>query len=221
MSDDAGTKVGVQPPNLKLHNMFAMFQFMKQAPPALLPILRSRFQGELLAWLFLHPGREFSLTELARRFGVSRPTVTREADHFVSAGLVGDRRQGNLRFIQARTDTVVAGPLSELLAVTYGPTAVLGELLAAVPGVEEAYVFGSWAARYRGQGGNVPRDVDVLVVGDADEDDLDDAARTAERTLGREVNIRRVSAQAWQGATGDPFLDTVRSRPLVQLELSA
>jgi DNA-binding transcriptional ArsR family regulator len=194
---------------------------MKQAPPVLLPILRSGFQGELLAWLFLHPDREYPLTELAQRFGVSRATVMREADRFVSAGLVADRRQGNLRFIRARTDSLVAGPLAELLAVTYGPIPVLGELLASVPGVDEAYVYGSWAARYRGQGGDVPRDIDVLVVGDADDDDLYDAARAAERRLGREVNIRRVSARAWREADADPFLKSVRSRPLVRLDLSA
>jgi DNA-binding transcriptional ArsR family regulator len=193
---------------------------MKQASPVLLPILRSGFQGELLAWLFLHPEQEFSLTELAGRFGVSRPTVMREADRFASAGLVADRRQGNLRFIRARTDNVVAGPLAELLAVTYGPTAVLGEILAAVPGVGEAYVYGSWAARYRGQGGDVPRDVDVLVVGDADDDDLYEAARAAERALGREVSIRRVSPRAWRESS-DPFLASVRSRPMVRLELAA
>jgi DNA-binding transcriptional ArsR family regulator len=193
---------------------------MKQGPPVLLPILRSGFQGELLAWLFLHPEGEFSLTELARRFGVSRATVMREADHFVSAGLVASRRQGNLRFIRARTDSVVAGPLAELLAVTYGPVAVLGELLASVPGVDEAFVYGSWAARYRGEGGDVPRDVDVLVVGAADDDDLYEAARAAERRLGREVSIRRVSAQAWRESASDPFLMSVRSRPLVRLEVA-
>lgn len=196
-----------------------MFHVMKQAPPVLLPILRSVFQGELLAWLFLHPEQEFSLTDLARRFGVSRPTVMREADRFASAGLVADRRQGNLRFIRARTDNVVAGPLAELLAATYGPTAVLGELLASVPGVDEAYVYGSWAARYRGEGGDVPHDVDVLVVGNADDDDLYDAARRAERVLGREVNLRRVSAQNWHDSASDPFLTSVRSRPIVRLEL--
>jgi DNA-binding transcriptional ArsR family regulator len=185
----------------------------------LLPILRSAFQGELLAWLFLHPDQEFPLTELARRFGVSRPTVTREADHFISAGLVSDRRQGNLRFIRARTDNAVARPLAELLALTYGPVAVLGELLAPVPGVNEVYIYGSWAARYRGQGGDVPRDVDVLVVGDADEDELYEAAHAAERRLGREVNISRVPARAWQEPHSDPFLASIRSRPLVRLEL--
>ncbi|MGH3188676.1 MAG: MarR family transcriptional regulator [Streptosporangiaceae bacterium] len=187
----------------------------------LLPILRSAFQGELLAWLFLHPDGEFSLTDLARRFGVSRATVMREADHLMTAGLLSERRQGNLRFIRARTDNVVAGPLAELLAVTYGPVAVLGELLADVSGIEEAYVYGSWAARYRGQGGDVPRDVDVLVIGDADDDDLYDAARAAERVLGRDVNIHRVATRLWREAAGDPFLASVRSRPLVRLELSA
>jgi DNA-binding transcriptional ArsR family regulator len=194
---------------------------MKQGPPTLLPILRSGFQGELLAWLFLHPEGEFSLTELAQRFGVSRATVMREADHFESAGLVASRRHGNLRFIRARTDSVVAAPLAELLAMTYGPVVVLGELLASVPGVDEAYIYGSWAARYRGEGGDVPRDVDVLVVGDADDDDLYEAARVAERRLGREVSIRRVSAQAWRESASDPFLMSVRSRPLVRLEVAA
>ena len=187
----------------------------------LLPLLRSATQGELLAWLFLHPEQEFSLTDLARRLGVSRPTVMREADRFLAAGLVSDRRQGNLRFVRARTDTLVAGPLAELLAVTYGPVAVLGELLAAVRGIDEAYIFGSWAARYRGQPGDVPRDVDVLIVGAADEDDLYESVRAAERTLGREVNMRKVSARTWREDASDPFLVSVRSRPLIQLELTA
>jgi DNA-binding transcriptional ArsR family regulator len=196
-----------------------MLQVMKQAPPMLLPILRSAFQGEFLAWVFLHPEQEFSLTDLAQRFGVSRSTAMREANHFVAAGLVSERRQGNLRFVRARNDNVVAGPLAELLALTYGPSAVLGELLASISGVEEAYVYGSWAARYRGEGGDVPRDVDVLIVGDADEDDLFDAARSAERALGREVNIRRVPAQTWHTPDSDPFVTSLRSHPLVRLDL--
>jgi predicted nucleotidyltransferase len=194
---------------------------MKQEPPVLLPILRSAFQGEFLAWLFLHPEQEFSLTDMAGRFRVSRSTAMREANRFLAAGLVSERRQGNLRFVRARQDNVVAGPLAELLAVTYGPTVVLSELLASVPGVEEAYVYGSWAARYRGEGGDVPRDVDVLVVGDADDDDLYDVARKAERSLAREVNIRRVAPQAWHGPDPDPFLASLRTRPLVRLALSA
>jgi DNA-binding transcriptional ArsR family regulator len=196
-----------------------MFQFMKQPPSVLLPLLRSPFQGELLAWLFLHPDEEYAQIELAKRFDVSASTVTREVDRLSGAGLIVERRVGNLRMVRADTDVVVARPLTELLALTYGPSAVLGEWLADVAGVEKAYIYGSWAARYSGEPGRVPRDVDVLIIGDVDEDDLYDAARAAERRLGREVNMRRVSRAAWEASAGDPFLDTVRSRPLVQLKI--
>jgi predicted nucleotidyltransferase len=54
---------------------------------------------------------------------------------------------------------------------------VLPEALCAVEGIEKVFVYGSWAARYHGEPGPVPNDVDVLVVGDADRDDLDEAAR--------------------------------------------
>jgi DNA-binding transcriptional ArsR family regulator len=195
--------------------------FMQAQPPILLPLLRSAFQGELLAWLYLHPEAEFSATDLARRFGVSQATASREADRLAAAGLIDERRHGNLRLLRANLDTPVAGPLAELLALTYGPVAILGELLGAVDGVDEAYVYGSWASRYRGEPGRVPRDVDVLVIGTADEDDLFEAARAAERVLGREVNVRRVSRDTWRADNGDPFLESVRSRPLVRLDLTS
>jgi DNA-binding transcriptional ArsR family regulator len=201
-----------------MHTLHANMQGV-HASSQLLPLLRSPFQGELLAWLFLHPDEEYSATELATRFGVSQPTASREADRLAQAGFIQERRKGNLRLLRAKTDTLVARPLTELLAVTYGPTAVIGEFLAGVGGIDEVYIYGSWAARYRGEAGPVPRDVDVLVVGDADEDELHDAARAAERRLGREVNISRVSPAAWRRPDGDPFLDSVRSRPIVPLDI--
>ncbi|MFG6196838.1 MarR family transcriptional regulator [Nonomuraea sp. JJY05] len=192
---------------------------MKRPPPVLLPLLRSPFQGELLAWLFLHPGEEYSQVELATRFKVSPSTVTREIDRLAAAGLVVTRKAGNMRMVSADTNVVVARPLTELLALTYGPVAVLGEQLAGIAGIEEACIYGSWAARYSGEPGRVPNDVDVLVIGTADEDELYDAARAAERQLGREVNIRRLSREEWDSSERDPFLETVKARPLVRLTI--
>jgi DNA-binding transcriptional ArsR family regulator len=190
-----------------------------QARSQLLPLLRSPLLGELLAWIYLHPDEACSVTDLAKRFASSASTVSREADRLASTGLIREVRRGNLRLLQANLDSPLARPLTELLALTYGPAAVLGDLLGAVPGIAEAYIYGSWAARYEGEAGPTPRDVDVLVVGEADEDDLFDAARAAERRLGREVNIHRVTAEAWRAPGTDPFLTSVRSRPLVPVNL--
>ncbi|MEV4343755.1 winged helix-turn-helix domain-containing protein [Actinoplanes sp. NPDC049596] len=185
-----------------------------QARSRLMPLLRSPLLGELMAWIYLHPEESFSVSELALRLKVSQSTVSREADRLVEARLVVEERRGNLRLLRADLDNVLARPLTELLALTYGPAAVLTDVLAPVPGVEAAFIYGSWAARHAGEPGPPPRDVDVLVIGDADDDDLADAARSAEAQLGREVNVNRVSASRWRSAGDDPFLTSVRSRPL-------
>jgi DNA-binding transcriptional ArsR family regulator len=190
-----------------------------QARSRLLPLLRSALVGELLGWLYLRPDESFSVTELAARFGSSQSSVSREADRLVEAGLIRAVRRGNLRLLQADLDHPLAQPLTELLALTYGPVAVLSRLLAEVGGVDEAYIYGSWAARYHGEQGPPPRDLDVVVIGEADDDDIFDAARAAERQLGREVNVHRVAARAWREPDGDPFLTSVRSRPLVSIDL--
>jgi DNA-binding transcriptional ArsR family regulator len=190
-----------------------------QVRSQLLPLLRSPLLGELLAWIYLHPDEASSVTDLAQRFMVSQSTISREADRLTAAGLIREVRRGNLRLLQANLDSPLARPLTELLTLTYGPATVLGDLLAAVDGVDEAYIYGSWAARYAGEPGPPPRDVDVLVVGDADDDEIFDAARTAERQLGREVNIHRVAAKAWRAPGDDPFLTSVRSRPIVPIDV--
>lgn len=136
-------------------------------------------------------------------------------------GLVREVRRGQARLIRAETSGPVSRPLTDLLAVTYGPQPVLADLLSGVAGVKEAYIYGSWAARYLGEPGPVPHDVDVLVVGTADRDNLYDIAREAEGRLGREVNINAISPKYWEAPDpADSFMRHVRERPLVNLELS-
>ena len=165
----------------------------------------------------LHPDESFSLVDISRALGVSSPTVMREVDRLAAAGLVTEIRSGNQRRVQAHTDNPLFGPLSQLMAVTFGPIPVLTGWLEGVDGVREAYIYGSWAARYDQQPGAVPLDLDVLVIGTTDPDILDDIASIATNRLGREVNIRRIRPTAWDSAADDPFKATVLSRPLVTL----
>lgn len=189
---------------------------MRSAPPALLPVLRSQVAGDLLALLYLHPEEEYSLTEAAGAIDASLNAVHYEVARLSEAELIQTRKRGNLRLIRAVTDSLLTRPLTDLLAVTYGPLPVLTDLIAGVDGVNEAYIYGSWAARYRGEPGPVPVDVDVLVVGTADPDNLEDVAEKAQLTLRRAVNIRRIRPETWNARNPtDPFIKSVKSRPLV------
>ncbi len=169
-----------------------------------------------MAEVLLNPDREHSISGIASRVGSSATNVLREIERLEAAGLVSTRKRGNTRLAHAVTDGPVYGPLVQLLAVTFGPRAVLRDLLIDVDGIERAFIYGSWAARYHEVSGAVPGDIDVLVVGTPNRDALTDAIEAAERSLHREVNVRRVSPQAWAGDDG-PFKRTVMSSPIVEL----
>jgi DNA-binding transcriptional ArsR family regulator len=191
---------------------------MRTLPPPLLPILRSRVQGDLLALAYLNPGQEYSITETAQRIGASVKAVHHEVSRLVESGLLTDRRVGTSRLIRSVPDSLLTRPLIDLLAVTYGPLPVLTRSLTGLKRVDRAFIYGSWAARYNGEPGPVPADVDVLVIEDADPDELDERGRAAEAVLRRQVNIRRVRPTTWNSQE-DPFVTTVRARPLVELHI--
>ncbi len=193
---------------------------MKVAASSLLPILRSDTVGDLLALLYLRPERQLTLTDLAREVGVSLPTVVREIDRMLASGLVLEERVGRARRVRANRDSVLFSPLAEIVALTYGPRPVLEEMLAPLDGIDGAIIYGSWAARYRGEQGSEPNDVDVLVWGQPDPDQLFETADRARQRLHREVSIRMVPTSVWEDTDpADPFLRHVRARPMVELRL--
>jgi predicted nucleotidyltransferase len=185
----------------------------KASPPPLLPLLRSRLQAEVLTLTMLNPGREWSLTDLASRVGASVSSVQREITRAEQAGIVSSRRLGNVRLVKA-ADSPITASLTELLLRSFGPRQVLAEELQGLEGVDAAYLFGSWAARYEGEAGRSPADIDVLVIGFPDRDELDDAAQRAEGRLAREVNVT-IRSPSWWREGSDGFHADVTRRPLV------
>ena len=187
---------------------------MRSPAPALLPIFRSQHQARLLATLYLHPGREYGLGELARQLDIAGSTLHREVERLVYAGLVRDRVVGGARLVSAATDNRFAGPLTELLAIAYGPLSVVGDEFGTIDEVDLVLIYGSWAARYTGEPGPPPQDVDVLVVGAPARTAVYDAADRARQRLGIPVNPVLCSRRRW-AATADALVQEVKRRPSV------
>src|SRR6516165_7949209 len=96
--------------------MKSILLFMDRQPaPALLPILRSQQQGEILALLLGDPDLELSLTEIAGRTHAPHPSVHREVTRAEQAGLVTTRKVGNTRLVRANTGSPYYEGLSEVL----------------------------------------------------------------------------------------------------------
>lgn len=190
---------------------------MRTKAPPLVPIFRSALQARLLLNV-LTSNEGVTAAELARQLGAPEPTVSREARRLLDAGLLHGEHVGRAVVLRAAQNNPATAPLRQLLVVTFGPAHLLEQSLAGVAGITEAYVHGSWAARFHGEMGESPGDVDVLIVGQPDRGAVDAALDGLERQLGREVNVTYVSPQRWAD-TDDSFVTTVRSRPLVELNV--
>jgi DNA-binding transcriptional ArsR family regulator len=180
----------------------------------LLPVLRSQHQADLLTMLLLRPEQEFTITELARRLSVPQSTVSGEVRRLADAGILAGRTVGRSRLVRANASSRLVGPLTELLTLTYGPHVVIADEFAELEGVVLVVIFGSWAARYRGERGQPPNDVDVLVVGAPDRIAMYTAAERAESRLGQRVNPAVCPPQQW-AQPDEPFILEIQSRPYV------
>lgn len=147
-------------------------------------------------WLYLHPEQEYGVTDLAERLGVPLSTLHREVVRLDQAGLITSRALGRNRLVRANARHPAAKALTQLLEVTFGPRAVIAEEFA-IPGARAVVIFGSWAARYAGEAGPPPNDIDVLVVGQVDRADVYEAADRAQARLGLEVNPVVRSIKQW------------------------
>lgn len=172
-------------------------------------------QFRLLGELFTHPELELAVGELAERVGHPRPTVSHEVARLVEAGLLHRRQQGNRSLIRAATDTSVSEDLRSLLTKTYGPLAQLREAFSVLP-VNYVAVFGSYAARWHGEPGPPPNDIDVIVVGDLDYETLWDVTARLSRELGIEVNAVLRDADTW-GDDDTPFSRAIKQGHVIDI----
>jgi DNA-binding transcriptional ArsR family regulator len=173
---------------------------MRSKAAPLLPVFRSRQQVDILTLLLLHPDTDYTVTEVARRLGIPLTTAHQEVRRLVEAEILTSRRAGRASLVRANPEHRALAPLTQLVTVTFGPHIIIEEEFEGVGNVWLALIYGSWAARYVGEPGPPPNDVDVLVVGDVDRQQVYDAAERAEQRLGVPVNPTVRSRSRWEAA---------------------
>jgi DNA-binding transcriptional ArsR family regulator len=190
---------------------------MTRKASVLAPVLRSETQARLLAAVLLQPDREASIADLARETGSDPGNLHSEVERLVQAGILADRRVGRTRLLRAG-DSALVGPLADLLLLGYGPKTAVEDALTDIPDIEQAFIGGSWAARHHGQAGAFPHDVDVIVVGKPNRDDVTEAVIEALRAVGHDGQVIFRSPTAWREAK-DTFTRTAKDSPLVELTI--
>lgn len=176
--------------------------------PLLAPIFRSGGQARLLSTLLL-TGDELSVTDLAKRAGLAYPTAHREVARLLDADILSERQVGRTRLIRANVESPLVSPLREILTIATGLVVVLAEELGRIDGIESSFLYGSIAGRLVGDAGPAPHDIDVMVLGEPDADEVYEACTRVEAAVHRPVNPTILTPDEFAAPSG--FLDNVRS----------
>ena len=180
---------------------------MRTEAPLLAPIFRSDGQARLLSTLLL-TGDELSVTDLANRASLAYPTAHREVARLADAGILSERYVGRTRLIRANDESPLVDPLRKILMVATGPVVILAEEFSRIDGIESAFLYGSFAARMRGETGPAPHDIDVMVLGEPNVEAVYEACARTEAAVHRPVNPTILTPEEF--AAPSVFLDNVR-----------
>jgi DNA-binding transcriptional ArsR family regulator len=186
---------------------------------ALIPLFRSEQQLRLLAVLFTEAIEPLSIGDLAERADVAQSTASREVARLAEHGIVEIHTVGRNTFVAANQSLPWAPELRSMLVQTVGVVGIVATALEQIDGVDEAFIYGSWAARYHGEPGPPPNDIDILVVGYASVRAVRSALRALEQPLRVDVNPVVVEPSRWNAKKPEPFIAELRSRPLVEIPL--
>ncbi len=175
----------------------------------------SEAHGRVLAAVVL-AAEGLHLRAIADRADLPYSVVQREVDRLEQGGLVTSTKFHTARVVRPNIHNRLFPELRALLLKAYGPVEVLRQLLVDEETIEAAYLFGSWAARYEGEWGEPPADLDVLIVGATPPRRVEELEADAEDRLGQPVQITLVPPRDWHSRKSG-FVRTVRQRPLVAI----
>jgi len=190
--------------------MKVILQIVKPEKAALSPILRSDTQGMILAQLFMNPGDDFSISELARQANTSAPTAMREVERLLESQLVIQRTVGRARLIQVNTKHELHDAIRKIVAFSYGPAAVLPAALYGIEGLEQAFLYGNYAAYLKKERASESPEIDLLLVGYVNRIEASNAAKRVEVYLDRSVNVKFVGSQEWETESSDLVFEVKR-----------
>lgn len=135
----------------------------------------------LLLKLFLNPEVSCYLRELSSEFNVSSNAIKGELDSLSNAGYLLRERSGRSLYFRANTKHPFFSEISSIVKKTLGIDKLIETVMLQLGTVEEVYILDDYA---QGRDSGL---IDILVVGDINQDSLSNLARVTEQKINRKV----------------------------------
>ena len=201
--------------NRRVYSIVSTIALMSENTMASIVLGRSKIRHRILALIMDAPDRRMHLRAIARAVGTSAGTAARELGRLEDAALVRRTREGNQVYFEARPNQPMFGQIRDIVRQVAGAPIMLRRHLIGMAGIERAVIFGSYA-----QGSlKSDSDVDLLIIGNPDRDELTDRLEMASLEISRPVNEVVMTQQEFdrRRARGDRLVESIESQPTVEV----
>ena len=178
--------------------------------------ITSKAKRNVLRLLLTNPEKEFYINEISRLTGEPLNAVARETGYLEKSGLIKSHKAGNMKYFAVQKDFPLYAELKKIIYSTVGLGDYLSTKAQQWNGVECAVIYGSVASGAEFESS----DIDLLVIGSADEIYLHSAVTAAEKDTGRTINYTIMEPQEFRQrlSANDPFIIRLLNGPKLMLK---
>jgi len=169
--------------------------------------ITSKTKRFLLKLFLTNPERQFYTREIAKLTGEPLNAVRRELGHLEKAGLLKSHKEGNLKYFEVVKEFPFYSELKTIIYSTIGLGDYLRNRLGNSDSIELAFIYGSVAKNEE----RAESDIDLLVMGEIEEEELHRLVSDIEREIGREINYTLMAKNEFleRSERGEPFIKRI------------
>ena len=160
----------------------------------------SKTRVVLLSKLFMNPDRSFYIRELSKDLKIPYSMLYKEEKNLVFLGILNEEKKGKLTLVSVNKSLPYFAELRSLIFKTTGLGNLLRVALSGLKGIRYALIYGSFAGGEESESS----DVDLLIIGDVEEEGILKAVSQIENKVGREINYVLWSEKE--------FIDRIKSK---------
>lgn len=157
-------------------------------------LFTSNTRSKIITIFMLNPDGEMYVREITKKIHENINSVRRELSNLEDMGLLESRKAGNLKYFRVNKDFYLYNELYSMVMKTEGVAGLLKENVEKWGQIKLAFVYGSFASKKAGP----DSDIDILMVGDINEDVIISEFNSLERKLSRDINYIILSEEEYQ-----------------------
>jgi len=176
---------------------------------------KSKVTIKILNYYFLNPDAKYYINELANILSLDPKNVYLKLKELEKEGILDSEFRGKERYFSLAKNYPLLDNYRQIFLKTFGLEQKLKHIIDGIQGVEEAYIYGSYASNKM----DSSSDIDMLLVGSHSTMELQKIINRLQKETGREFNIINLNKKEFEKMKKDKdqFISNIFKGTIIKL----